>query len=276
METRTLIIFSDIHAGDQLGLCPQTGFKLDSGNMVYQNPIQKRFWEHWEYCWREWVPDVTRGDKDVTIIVNGDAIDGVHHNSSHQISHNLEDQKRCAYEILAPIRDKTESFYMIRGSSAHDGESGQCAESLADKLDAIPNEFGQYARHELWKSMCGDHALVHLLHHIGTTGSAAYESTAVHKEYIEACTESARWGLRAPDVIVRSHRHRFFKTEVANENDRGMSIVTPGWQGKTPFVFRIGMRQSHPQLGMVMLRVHEDGELYERHYVHALERPKVE
>ncbi len=271
----TAIIVSDLHCGCQLGLCPSSGVTFDEGGKYLPNTVQKKIWKQWEYFWNTWVPDVTRGEK-YCVIVNGDAIDGSHHNSTHQITHNITDQRKMAYDILKPVADKTDELYMVRGTGVHDGESGREMEALAKELGAIPNKAKQYARYELWKELAGGQCLVHALHHIGTTSSAAYEATAVHKELIEAFVEAGRWKERAPDVVIRSHRHRFFKTEIATENDRAMSIVTPAWQGKTPFVFRIGLRQSQPQFGGVMLRVSEEGELYERHYVKGLDRPKPE
>src|SRR5260370_29961508 len=44
---------------------------------------------------------------------------------------------------------------------------------------AIPTPDGQHARWELWKQV--GKGLVHFSHHIGTTGTNHYESTAVHK-----------------------------------------------------------------------------------------------
>lgn len=271
----TMIIISDIHAGCKLALCPPNGVKLDEGGKYMPSSTQRKIWAYWRDFWDRWVPDVTHGDP-YCLLINGDGVDGSHHNSTTQITQNITTQGKIAYEMLAPEAEKAKQLYITRGTGVHDGESGREMESLAEKLGAIPNKEGQFARYELWKYLGGKKALIHALHHIGTTGSAAYESTAVHKEMIESFVEAGRWGERAPDVIVRAHRHRYFKTEIATKNDRAMSIVTPCWQGKTPFVFKIGLRQSQPQFGGIMLKVSDDGELYERHYVKGLERPKPE
>jgi len=276
-DIETAIFISDVHAGCRVGLCPPEGVKLDDGGTYMPSDFQLKVWTWWREFWDEWVPKVTRGAR-YCVILNGDSTDGRHHGSTTQISQNLADQENIAYQILAPVVDKCKGvYYHVRGTEAHVGVSGENEERLAGRLGAIKNAEGQSARNELWKYLGGDHTLMHILHHIGTTGASAYESTAPHKELVEAFVEAGRWNDRPPDVIVRSHRHRYFKTEIASHNDRAMSVVTPGWQGKTPFVYKIaGGRQSQPQFGGIMIRVSEEGELYERHYVKRLERPLPE
>lgn len=271
------IIVSDLHCGCQLGLCPPEGAKTDEGGLYMPNEFQQKVWVWWREFWDEWVPMATR-KKPYCVILNGDAIDGRHHGTTSQWSQNLTDQVNLAESVLAPVVEKCKGqYYHIRGTEVHVGPSAENEESLARKLGAVPNATGQYARWELWKYIAGEKALIHALHHIGTTSSASYESTAVHKELVEAYSEAGRWNEKPADVIIRSHRHRYFKTEVPSANDRAMAVVTPGWQGKTPYVFRIAMgRQSQPMFGGVMIRVSEENELYERHYVKRLERPRAE
>lgn len=243
--------------------------------------FQRKLWSMWKHFWGPFVTEATRGEK-YGVVINGDVVEGVHHRSTTQISQNLEDQAEIAYRVLKPIADKAKGrFWMIRGTEAHVGPSGVEEERLAKRLGAVqapPDEGGQYARYELWK-MVGPR-LVHLLHHVGTTGSQAYEATAVHKELVESFAEAARWGRRPPDVIVRSHRHRHLETTIAtgNANDtaRATAVVTPAWQGKTPFAWRIpGARLSTPQFGGIVIR-YAHGELFIRSRVWTVERSSTE
>lgn len=279
--THNLIVVSDVHCGCRLGLCPREGVQLDDGGRYMPSAFQLKVLNWWEEFWGEWVPHVTRGEP-YDVVFNGDGIDGVHHNSTTQVSHNLNDQIDTARALLWPIAEGARAsggkYRHIRGTEAHVGKSAQEEERLAKMLDAVPNQEGQHARYELWKYIGPNEAvLAHLLHHIGTTGSMAYESTAVHKELAEAYAEAGRWNRRPPDVVVRSHRHRAFRTEVPTHNTRGVACVTPGWQGKTPFVWKIpGGRQSEPQFGGLIIRYGEEGEWYVRHWVRSLERSKPE
>lgn len=268
------IVVSDLHCGCRLALCPPKGVALDDGGRYMPSKFQLKLWNYWKEFSQDWLPKVTQ-NKPFALIVNGDTLDGVHHNSTTQISQNLVDQKRCAVDVLQPLVDRAgRIYYHIRGTEAHVGKSGVEEERLAEDLHAIPNSDGQYARYDLWK-IIGKH-LVHLLHHIGTSGSSAYEATAVHKELVEQFSEAGRWGDSPPDCVVRSHRHRYLETSIPTSKGKAIAVVTPGWQGKTPFAWKIaGARLARPQFGGILIRSDEHG-LYIKNFVRTIERSPVE
>lgn len=272
---KNIVVISDTHFGCQLGLCPPS-VTLDSGGNYKHSALQKKVWQMWTEFWNKWIPQVTKGE-DFILVHNGDAIDGKHHNAVTQITQNLHDQRKIAYEVLKPVIDnpKCKKYYHIRGTEAHVGSSAQDEEALAKSLGAIPDEIGNYARWDLWLKL--NSSLIHFTHHVGNTNSAAYESTAVYKEMVEAFNEAGRWGDRPPDVVVRSHRHRQFETRIATENGYGISLVTPAWQLKTPFSYRIGLgRSSTPQIGGYLIRHGDEDSIYTRFKVWKIERSKTE
>lgn len=279
-----LVVLSDTHCGCRLGLCPIDGVPLDDGGTYMPSPFQKKLYQMWRVFWDEFVPEATKGEP-FGVVVNGDMVDGVHHGSTTQISHNLMDQAEVAYRMFAPIVDLCGGrFWMVRGTEAHVSQSAREEEVLGKRLGARPNTDGQYARWDLWKKIGERDRLVHFLHHIGTTGSQAYESTAVTKELVESFVEAARWRRSPPDMIVRSHRHRYIETTVATgsggdgewETSKATAVVTPCFQGKTPFTFKIpGARLSTPQIGGIVIR-EAHGELFVRPKVWSADRSEVE
>lgn len=261
-EITNLVVVSDLHCGCRVALCPPDGFPMDDGGRYMPSQLQLELWSHWREFWGEWVPSIVH-DEPFGVAINGDAVEGVHHKSVTQISQNPSDQAEYGYRVIAPVVDQCGGrFWMIRGTEAHVGPSGCEEEKLAERLGALPDSAGKHARWELWKRV--GPSLVHALHHIGTTGTQAYETTAIHKEMTEAYGESGRWGEEPPDFIVRSHRHRYVETIFATRKGRAHAVVTPGWQAKTPFAFRIpGGRQALPQFGGIIVRHHaRDGVSY--------------
>lgn len=275
---RNLIVFSDTHCGCRLGLCPPDPLPMDSGGTYTASEFQRQMWGLWRTFWDDWVPEVTKGEP-FDVVHNGDAIDGSHHNSTTQISHNLEDQARIAETVLKPVVAQCHAsggtYYHIRGTEAHVGQSGENEERLARNLGAKPNADGQFARFDLWKRV-GPSCLVHLLHHIGTTSSAAHEASAVNAELTAEYVEAARWHREPPDFIVRSHRHRSIAVDLNSAKGYAAAIVTPAWQGKTPYVWKIpGARISEPQFGGILIR-QGDEEFYYRRKVWSLDRSAEE
>lgn len=266
-----VIVVSDLHCGCRMGLLAPEGAVLDGGLEVKPSRLQLKVWELWTEFWDVWVPKVTRGEPYV-VVINGDSLDGVHHNSTTQVSHDLNDQANIAADILRPVAERAEAFYMIRGTEAHGGPSGVEEERLAKSLGAVRTNY-QHATHELWLEV--GNCLVHFLHTIGTTGSAAYESSGPQKELINAYAESGQWGRRPPNVVVRSHRHRHIEIRVPTSLGYGIVFVTCGWQLKTPFAYKIaGARQSQPQIGGSLIR-QGDEDWFTRHMVWTIDRPTV-
>ena len=269
-KIRSVIVISDTHCGCRFGLCPPS-VQLDHGGRYHQGPTQQKIWEIWNHFWNVWVPEATRGEP-YAIVHNGDAIDGSHHGSKTQISQNHSDQANIAYEALAPLVEKSGGrFYMVRGTEAHTGQSEENGERLARRLGAVKEEYGHHSRYEMWMRV--GHGLCHFTHHIGTTSRTAYETSALMAEYSEMLTDAGRWGREAPDVVVRSHRHRMCKVEVPTAKVYGIVFTTPAWQAKTPFVWKVA-RVGEPQLGGALIRC-GDEELYTRHYTQALGRSQV-
>jgi hypothetical protein len=175
--------------------------------------------------------------------------------------------------MLAPVVEKSAAYYHIRGTEAHSGPSGEEEEKLAKSLGAIPDETGNHSRYELYLNV--GNCLVHFTHHIGVTGSLAYETTALMKEFAETTSESARWGKKAPNIVARAHRHRHAEIRVPTAHAYGYCFTTPGWQLKTPFVYRTMGRISTPQLGGSLVR-QGDEEFFTRHKTWSVERPRTE
>lgn len=275
-KVRNVVCFSDTHIGCKLGLMHPDGADLDEGTRVMPSPLQLKVWGMWEEFWGEWVPKATKGEP-FSVVMNGDAIDGVHHGSTTQWSQNLSDQRRHAEEKIFPkVRELCEGrLYWVRGTEAHVGKSATEEEQLAKAVGAVPSgETGHYARWDMWMTV-GD-GLVHFAHHIGTTSSAAHETSAVNAELARAFNDAGRWGRRPPDIIVRSHRHRFCEIRLSGTIGYPTAFVTPAWQLKTPFVHRIpGGSIQEPQVGGCLIR-RGDEELHTRHYVRDMGRGAVE
>lgn len=271
---RSIVIVSDLHAGCRMGLHPDAKVALSGGMISQPSVLQQKVWSHWRHFHDTFVPSVTKGEPHI-LIVNGDAMDGRHHGSTTQISQNLADQQAIAEECLAPEVARAAAYYHIAGTEAHVGPSAEDEERLARALGANPDSEGQHARPFLWIDLMGH--LIHIAHHVGGTSARAYEMTAPHREYVEFCEDAARWNKQPPQLLVRSHRHRYVEPMSAGANGKCGTVVTAGWQLKTPFVHRMmGGRASEPQIGGIVIRVGGRLGLYVSAYVYQMERPRVE
>lgn len=261
-----IVFISDTHVGCQMGLCPPR-VRLDGGGYYQASNLQRKVWDYWKHFKNKVIPDFTKSEP-FTLVHVGDCCDGVHHNSTTQITQNKKDQANIAYEVLAPLREKAARYFHIRGTGAHVGPSGELEEGVAARLGAEPDDQGNHARWELWLNL--NRKLIHVSHHISGTASSSYESTGVYREMVEAFTHAGRSGVKPPDLIVRGHRHRYFKTDVGR-----IVVVVPGWQLKTPYVYRIASgRAAPPHFGGIVVRSGSKDPLYTRAKIYEIERPR--
>lgn len=269
------LIVGDTHIGDDGGLCPPEGLRRDSGAAVPQNSMQRYSWPAWVEA-RRWARQVL-GNKPFDVVLGGDLVDGLHHGSTTAMSDNINDQECAASSILRPLTAGARRVFAIRGTEAHVGPAAVSDERVARELGCVPNEDGKFARYDLWYRLgAPDGPLVHFLHHIGTVGTQAYESTGLMKEYTEACIEAARTGAQPPDVIVRHHRHRGLDLKIPTVRGQALVFTVQGWQLKSSaFTWRAtGVRQAVPQLGLTILKWNRDAGPWTRHFTRFAERSR--
>ena len=267
---KAIIVVSDLHIGSHSGLCPESGYLLDNGATQSQSILQAYVWNCWGHFWKEFVPSVTKKCKDVIVVINGDVIDGNHHQAVDLVP-NLVTQEREAVKVLTPIAKKYRTF-MVRGTEAHGGKADQNTESVARQIGAEPDEVGNNSVWQLWLDVNG--VIFQFAHHISTTSSAAYETSAPMRELVSGLVESAQWDQRLPDVCVRSHRHRYIPVSIPRSGDRDIQlIVTPAWQLRTPFIERID-RMRLPHIGGVVFLV-EDGLCQIRKKIYEMPKPNL-
>lgn len=200
---RHIVAVSDLHAGSSVAICPP-GFELDDGGSYRLSRFQDVLWDYWCEFWDRWVPEVTGGGP-YAVVVNGDVIDGQVKGSAANWSINLADQERAAIELLRPVAQKAAQFYLIRGTEAHVGKSAQAEERIAAELNAIGHG-KTHSRWELWVKLSdgvSSPKLIHFAHHIGTTSSTAYESSALNRELVASFVESGQWCQEPPDTVIR-------------------------------------------------------------------------
>lgn len=266
------VVISDLHVGSYSGLCPPSGIRLDGGGMYKPNKFQVGMYRFWIHFWDEFVPaHAPRGRKLKFIVINGDALEGLHHQRTGVVSTTWEDMVKAAYEILAPLTKITRNLFVVRGTEAHAAPMAEAEENLAGKLKATKNEIGDWSHWQLWLEP--ENVQFQFAHHIGVTSSAAYETSAPMRELIAGLVEAAQWGRPMPKIIVRSHRHRYTRVPLPTADGDIELVVTPGWQLRTPNVERID-RMRMPHIGGVVFQLSE-GECQVKRKVYPLPDPKV-
>jgi len=241
--------------GSYLGLCPADGIQTDTGGRIMPSAFQLMVWGFWVNFWSEYLPPLLQTAKKTALILNGDIIDGNHHEAV-DIVPSVQSQEIAAVNVIKPMIKAAgfDQCFVVRGTEAHGGIGEQSTERIAADIGALKDDAtGNCARWELWMET-PDNVLMHASHHIGNSSSSGYETSAPKRELDAAMVEASQWGAKLPDIIIRSHRHRYLTVPLAREGDSDrLCVITPGWQLKTPFVYKSD-RIRMPHIGGVVIR----------------------
>lgn len=238
-------------------------FRLMGGGSYYPSEVQRAIRRVWDRFWTSWVPAVTKGEP-FDLVINGDAVEGIHHGAVSQISHNPEDHVELAYQVLREPASRARHVYLIRGTEAHVGASGHMEEALAKRLKARGR-----SRWELYYRL--GRKLIHFTHHIGGGGPAT-SASPTKRELMASWFDSCITAQRPVSYIVRSHVHRYDEHRWAAESGYVGGVTTPAWQAKGAYAYRTASRTQTTQLGGLLIRRGSQDELYVRAFVGFLRR----
>jgi hypothetical protein len=270
--TKVIVIIADTHTGGYTGVCSKNGIALDTGAVITPSKFQQFLIDSWEDFFYTFVPSVTTGIKSKILVHNGDAIDGVHHESAEVVP-SVQSQEQAFVEMMKPIREQYDTYIQMRGTEVHGGIAEQSTERVAELLGSLKEKStGRYSHLEKWIDCEG--VILQLSHHIETTRSVAYETSAPMRELVTVWIENSQWGMKMPDIIVRSHRHRYTCVTLPTRGQDIACIVTPSWQLKTHYTYKID-RLRMPHIGGIVI-ICEDKKWTLEKKLYPLPFPKIE
>lgn len=244
MTARHFIVVSDLHCGSSVALCPPGMVSVDEGTPLPQNDWQKWLWENWLDFWRWTATQVGAGD-DVTLIVNGDLIEGNHHRSV-QAWPETADHVTAAVNVLLPIVQQVTRAYVVIGTEAH---TKSAEHGIARAISAAMHPDGRYAA-DVLEIEVGDQLLV-WAHHCSTTSRAWLTSGEPGRLISNARLAAVNAGHRPPNFVGAAHRHRM---DYWTDGGRQHCMIGPAWQLLTRYGYKV-VTHERPHIGGYIVTV---------------------
>lgn len=243
-KTKVLVLISDPHVGAAAGLLPPD-FVSFEGNPIGQNNYQKWLWECWLDCW-QWAGNVI-GKDEWAACINGDLIDGFHHNTREIVSVDTADHVDACLQVFTEVLSKASAVYLTEGTNVHtqNSEHGIASTLKHRGLNVVTPPTKRSAWPELDLMIHGCHITID--HHVSTTARSYLESGAYSTTLGDIRNRRSRAGWPIPKLIVRAHRHQYGMFS----DGYGTMLITPPWQGATRFTRRV-VPGSVPQCGLVI------------------------
>lgn len=243
-----VVAFSDLHVGSTVALCHPQGIALEDGGRYMPNPAQLWIWDRWIELWG--IIKTEKKRRPVIGIMNGEFVDGKHHETSQLASASPEIMAGAALDVMSVVMPCLSMLYVTRGTEAHSGAGAASDYAIARELGAIVDPTSGMNAAYQWRIDVNG-VIIDAAHHVSGGARLSSRGNGIRAEMIDSIVSGD-----APDVMIRSHVH--------NYSDTGMNFwprqafVTPAWQLKTAFGHRI-TRVRTQNVGCVLVDI-EDGQ----------------
>lgn len=241
-------VFADLHINSTLGLCaPQVS--LDDGGTYQASKRQRVLYEYYLDAL-----DIVRRAPGTKIgVFNGDIVEGDTKNRSYQvITRNPANILSIAIDLLEPLVSLFDRVYWVRGTAAHTGKSSTLEESLAADWDnTVPGDSCS-SHYHLRRVISG--VYFDICHHGKMSTQYRLKANWGNAKAADTPQDYANLGMRPPDILVRSHVHRYSSS---GDNFRVRAVTTPCFQLATEFIYRIAGENSSPDIGFIYWTIKE-------------------
>lgn len=246
-----IVIVSDAHIGSTVALCPPSVI-LDDGGEYHASRGQRWIWDGWNH----FLDKVSKLDYPL-VIFNGDMIEQDAKRRSYQvITRNPATVQAIAVKILDPLVKMAGGLYVLRGTAAHGGKSGNAEENLANDFEAISDKATSAAsRYHL--PLIIDRVRLDIAHAGTMGGTPTARPMAANRLAWQTMLEYQITRDQPPDLVIRGHQHRWADSYDAYPT---RAIYTAGWTLATE---HIESRAPGKLAEIGGLIIHIDGNHYE-------------
>jgi hypothetical protein len=202
-----------------------------------------------------------RKRENVIGICNGDAVEGDIKNRSYQIhTKNQATIVDMADRTLAPLVNELDLIYFVRGTgSAHTGTSGYIEELLAKNYDNTAPSNKKAGVYSHWSLLLQvEQIKIDVAHHTSMGNLPWTQRNYANAQAAKILFDSAEFGEPVPDLVFRSHVHRWADSYDAFAKPR--CIILPAWTSATEHTHRI-KPNAIAEIGAVITYI--DGDKYE-------------
>ncbi len=289
IRRKLLVVVSDTQEGSTTGLFPPGEWKGQDGVKYIMSERQEILREQWLEGWSA-VREANNKKTDLIIVHNGEAIEGKHHGSIQTVTNDHSMQ--CRYHManmeealdIAGFNTKKDKLFYLSGTDTHTQWYEENIIRLwvnnGIKIPPVvePSKHGHdgvYIRHELRMQINGD--LVWMGHHGKRAGAKVWtHENAVYSAMKNIFLTCRVKQVEVPRLVISSHSHQFVTAEYEGDNGKVpvRGVVTPCYQWKTRFAYKVADPESLPSIGQIYFEFDKNG--YADWESNILEKPETE
>jgi hypothetical protein len=263
IQDTIVVNLSDMHSGGTTALFLPRFWEGMHGNHT-PTKDQKQMWRHFDKCAK--IIREKREGKRLIVVHDGDAIDGVHHDSPQIITRNKNEQIEIHTEIMDHFlqvsgwdRDSGDKLYYVTGTEIHVNDSENIiGEDLGAEMDGEKYAFD-------FLPLSVNNKILWFAHHGGRAGKGANKGNALRNNLKHVYFDCLNEKQMPPDMLITGHSHDpFYETYnqwLGDDIHVLHGIILPSWQKKTRFAYRVAPVQVN-KIGMAYFEITAEGEIH--------------
>lgn len=244
IQDTILAVLSDMHTGGSTALFPAAGYQSNTneGNLISPNKIQQEI----NKTMMRYSGEVAaaRKGKRLVIVMLGDAIEGLHHNTIQLSILAEKEQAQAHCNIMRAFMQRVgwnkkhgDELYYVRGTECHVKDSEN---QIGEELGAVRASSGAYVHETLLLNINGIYSL--FAHHGRGRGYGMSEGQSLRNLVRDSLHERKKDGLPLFDVLWSGHTHGHtyssYEYRVPGGNFKiAHGIICPSWQSKTRYAY---------------------------------------
>lgn len=252
------VILSDMHSGGSTALFPDRFIQFKHVNHTPTH-LQREIFQHFTKC-ADYAREHRKGRR-LIVIHDGDAIEGVHHNSQQVITQNKDEQADIHTELMDYFlrrarfgREKGDRLYYVSGTETHvDDKEQKIAKDL--KAEHVGD---QYVFDELELNINGRKFWT--VHHGPKKGNGPTQGNALRLWLGRIYWDCLQDGIKPPDMVVTGHVHTPIYNTYVMDFHTVHGVIAPSWQAKTRFAYKVAP-VARNEIGAVFIKINADGEI---------------
>lgn len=250
--------YNDVHSGSHMAPLPPKQWEF-RGKNVTPNKLQRMLYE--QYMEYARAVGRARKGKRLVVVMLGDLIDGVHHETKELITQYLDEQAEINIELTSRALDamgfnekKGDILKFVAGTPAHAGEE----EEAIAKDFGVKKRNGRRVQPVLNININGVDCL--FFHHGPSKGRGANKGNALRNRLKSLYYDYLDAGKKPPHLIVTADKHEHYYEAVTRGSFMMHGVISPAWQVKTDFVYKVAP-ESLSNVGGVILEITAGGEI---------------
>lgn len=262
-NTDALIVpLSDFHSGSNYALFPDRFWEGKNGNNHTPTARQKLIHEQF-VKFTDLIAAERKGKRIVTVI-DGDAVEGCHHNNVDVCTRDINDQADLHVELINAYKKRVkwqrgDKLYYVLGTETHVSD---VEHEIAEQVGAEQLPDGGYVANHL--ELTVNSRTLWFVHEGKRAGTGANEGNGLRNWLRDIYFDSLKARTFPPDVVYSGHVHQpTYNTYIANDDMTFRvlhGVVLPSWQCKTRYAYKVApVARNH--IGGVMQEITAGGDI---------------